>query len=133
MAAMTRYLQKKLLDHTLGIAEYTMPTELWGSLHTASPTESGSFDDEISDTGYSRQAFYGQFTATDLTSGVAQLTSVVNFGPADGDNGTVTYFAISDASSAGNMLFYGVLATAQTFDLDDQFQLNPGQLVIRFD
>ncbi|MCW2309744.1 phage tail fiber protein [Rhodobium gokarnense] len=133
MAAMTRYLQKALLDHALGITAFTIPTELWGSLHTASPTESGSFDDEISDSGYSRQSIFGLMTETDLTSGTSQIDTVVNFGPADGDNGSVTYFAISDASSAGNMLLYGALANSQTFDTNDQFQLNPGQLIIKFD
>ena len=135
MTAMTSYLQKKLLDHALGIAEFTMPTLIYGGLHTASPTDSGSLAAEVSTsaTGYARQSLLTKMSATDATTGLSSLNAVVNFGPATADWGTVTYFSISDALTAGNMLFWGVLTTSQTTPIGEQFQLVAGQLQITLD
>ena len=38
MAAMSDYLERKLLDHTLGTAAYTHPSQAYLALHTADPT-----------------------------------------------------------------------------------------------
>lgn len=135
MAAMTSYLQKKLLDHTLGISSFTMPAAIFGALHTASPTEAGSTAAEVSTSGsgYSRQSLLGKMSAADSVTGLSVLNSVVNFGPATSDWGTVTDFSISDASTTGNMTLYGELTTAQTTPIGEQFQLVAGQLSIAFD
>jgi hypothetical protein len=42
MSQMTDYLEKKLLDHTLGKAAYTMPTTVYLALFTADPGDTGS-------------------------------------------------------------------------------------------
>ena len=39
MANMTNFLEKKLLDHTLGKASWTMPTTVYMGLFTSDPGE----------------------------------------------------------------------------------------------
>jgi hypothetical protein len=45
---------------------------------------------------------------------VATNTGNVTFGPASADWVTAVAWSIADASSAGNILYYGPLSTAQT-------------------
>ena len=118
MAAMTSYLQKKLLDHSLGKAAYTMPVSVTLSLHTASPGESGSTVNEVSTigSGYARITITSNMNVTDAVTGVSANSSVITFGPATTDWGTVSYIAIND--TLGNMLMYGALDEVQTTPLD---------------
>lgn len=134
MVAMTSYLEKKLLDHTLGIAAYTMPTTVYLSLHNASPGQSGSFASEITTTasGYARIAITSKMNPTDNVTGISVSNVAIVFGPATIDWGTINYIAISDASGGGNMLLYGALAVAQTTPIGESVQLLSGQLITQF-
>lgn len=125
MASATNYLAKKILDHVLGVAVYTPPTQLNLSLHLASPTVSGSYANEVTGAGYARINIFGDISAADLTTRRSYNTTVFNIGPATADWGTVTYAAISDES--GNMLLFQPLAEAQTISIGGQFQLTPAQ------
>ncbi|WP_377846978.1 hypothetical protein [Bosea sp. UC22_33] len=49
------YLEKKLLDHSLGVAAYTMPGTVYLALFTADPGEAGP-GTEVSGNGYARQS-----------------------------------------------------------------------------
>lgn len=51
MAALTNYGEEKLSKHLLGVTSFTMPAELYISLHTADPTETGATG-EITAGGY---------------------------------------------------------------------------------
>jgi hypothetical protein len=133
MAAMTAYLQKKLLDHALGIASYTMPVSVTMSLHTASPGDSGSYVDEVTtvSSGYSRQSITASMNATVLATGVASNSVTVSFGPALIDWGTVAYVGVND--TLGNMLLYGALDEVQTTPIGESVQFSAGQFLIQFD
>lgn len=133
MAAMTQFLQKKLLDHTLGIATWTKPTDVLLALHTADPGETGStaFEVSTSGTGYTRKSILSIMSATLLTSGRSTLTSSVTFGPALTDWGDISHATVHD--QLGNALFYGALASIQSVVTGQSFQLTPGQFIIGFD
>jgi hypothetical protein len=131
MAAMTSYLQKKLLDHALGKAAYTMPVSVTASLHTASPTETGSYASEVSAGGYARVSITSLMNAADATTGIATNSSTITFGPASADWGTVAYVAIND--TLGNMLMYAALTEVQTTPSGDSVQFSPGQFISTFD
>lgn len=134
MSSMTAYLQKKLLDHSLGIASYTMPTTVYLSLHTSDPGETGSLSGEITTSGsaYARISLATKMNATDSSTGVSENNTTITFGPATTDWGTVTHVAISDASTAGNMLMKGPLSTAQTATIGQSIQFTSGQLSATF-
>lgn len=135
MAGMTSYLQKKLLDHFLSIASYTVPTTVYISLHTASPTDAGSHTNEIStsSTGYARQSITTHMGATDATTGISVNTSTLTFGAAIANWGTISYLGVEDASTAGNMCMYGASTVARTVNTGQSFPIVAGQLSIQFD
>lgn len=133
MADMTSYLQKKLLDHSLGLAAYTMPVSVTLSLHTASPTETGSTVDEVTTvgSGYARISITASMNVTNATTGVSSNSAVITFGPATVDWGTVSHVAIND--TLGNMLMYGALDEVQTTPIGETVQFSPGQFIAQFD
>lgn len=129
----TSYLRKKLLDHALNKAAWVAPTELYLSLHTGDPTISGSLTDEISTSGtnYARQRLDTKLGTVDATTGISLLNDWITTLAALTEWGTITHIGISDAATAGNMLYFGQLTAAQTTTIGQAFQLAPGQLSIQ--
>jgi hypothetical protein len=105
MSSLTAYLQKKLGDHAIGKASYTMPT-VHLALLSASPGEAGSLTSEFSGGSYARVALTAKMGAADSTTGISLNTSVVTFPSPTAAWGSLVYAAIVDASSGGNVLFY---------------------------
>jgi len=132
MSQMTNYLEKKLLDHTLGKAAFSMPTTTYLALFTSDPGETGSLAAEVSAGGYSRQAITSAMAATNSTTGVSNNSNVITFGPASADWGTITHIGIMDASTGGNMLLFGALTSARTIQNGDSLQFAAGSLVLTF-
>lgn len=132
-AAKTSYLRKKVLDHILNKALWTPPTQLWLSLHTGDPTISGSLTDEVtmSASQYERQRIDTKMGPVDAITGISLLTDWVTTLAALIEWGTITHIGISDATTGGNMLYYGQLTAAQTTTIGQAFQLAPGQLSIQ--
>lgn len=119
MAAKSDYLRNKLLDHALGKLAFTMPTNVYLALCTATVTSglTGSTITEATYTGYARK----QIQASDLSSaasGLSQNSAQLVFNACTGGSSTITYFAICDNSStgAGNLLYYGPLTASKTID-----------------
>lgn len=116
--ALSDYLEKKFLDHVTNNAAFTQPTTLFLALFSTDPTDAGS-GTEIStgvDTAYARQQIH--FAAatsgagTAVSNGTTSANGVaVSFGAASSSY-TVYHIGIFDASSAGNLLFYGPLTAA---------------------
>lgn len=126
---MTSYTQKKLQDNIYGLAAFVMPPVVYASIHTASPTDSGSLANEVTTaaSGYTRIAVTSLMNGTDGTTGIAANNASIIFGPALIDWGTVTYVAISDAITGGNMLLYGPLTEVQTTPIGESVQFSAGQ------
>jgi hypothetical protein len=112
--AMTRYLRKKLGDHSIGKASFTMPTTVYLALFTADPTDAGTLTNEATGTGYGRIAITSLFGTFDTTTGIATNSSDVDFGVPAGNWGFITHAAILDASTAGNMLYFEALPTGRS-------------------
>jgi hypothetical protein len=112
--AMTRYLRKKLGDHSIGKAAFTMPTTAYLALFTASPTDAGTLTNEASGTGYARIAITSLFGTFDTTTGIATNSSDVDFGVPAGNWGLITHAALLDALTSGNMLYFEALPTARS-------------------
>lgn len=102
----TQYLRKKLGDHSIGKLAFTMPTTVFAALFTANPTDAGSLASEVTGGSYARQAITTPMGAFDATTGIATLVTDVFFPTATGNWGTITYIAIIDALTVGNMLYY---------------------------
>jgi hypothetical protein len=104
----SNYLENALLNATLANVSYTTPATVYTALYSVAPTDSTS-GTELSGSGYARVS-----TAFSVSSGVATNTGNVTFGPASADWVTAVAWSIADASTSGNILYYGPLSTAQT-------------------
>jgi hypothetical protein len=136
MAGMTSYLQKALLDDLLGIASYSTPATVYLSLHTASPTDTGSHANEVgSGKNYVRQSLASKMGAANSSSGISVNTATITFGVASADWGTITDVAMEDVSTlaGGNMLMWGAPTIATTVNSGASYVLSASQLAMRFD
>ncbi len=125
MSAKSNYLELKVLDHFLGTASTSAPSNVYLSLHTANPDEDGS-GTEVSGSGYSRNVV----TFASASSGSTASNSVEEFTASGGAFGTVTHFGIWDASSSGNLLYYGALTASKTIADGDTLRFASGAITI---
>jgi len=125
MSAMSDYLENAFLDHFTGTTSTTAPTAVYLGLSTASMNDDDS-GTELSGSGYARQAItFGSSSSGTITSNAA-----VEFPAATASWGSVSHWAIYDASSAGNQLFHGSFATAKTIATGDILKVASGDLSI---
>lgn len=112
---LSEYASKKILEHAMGKTAWTMPTNVYVALFIGDPLGAGS---ELADppaTDYAREQTTGASWGTAaFTSPTASITSAANidFGTAGADWGTVTYVAIYDAATDGNLIASGPLEVA---------------------
>jgi len=123
----SNYLENKVLLHVFGATAYTAPTTLYVGLFTSDPGEGGT-GTEVSGGSYARQTIV--FT---VTANHASNTAAVEFPTATASWGTVTYAAIYDAVSGGNLLAYGALTTSKTIASGDVLRIHAGDFDINLD
>lgn len=126
MAAMSDYLENKLLDHVLGNTAFTQPANLYLALFTSDPADDAS-GTECSGNAYARTAI----TFNAASGGAADNAATVTFPtPTPGDWGTVTHFGIFDAATAGNLLVHGALTTSKVTAASDPVEFLAGDVTI---
>lgn len=123
----SNYLENKVLLHVFGATAYTAPTTLYVGLFTSDPGEGGT-GTEVSGGSYARQT-----VAFTVAGNLASNTAAVEFPTASASWGTITYAAVYDAATGGNLLGSGGLATAKTIDSGDVFRIPAGDLDITLD
>lgn len=135
--AKTNYLEEALLNHVLRNTAYTSPAGVYVALFTESPTETGSLTNELSGDGYARQAV--TFGAPTQEGGPAQVanTAEVVFPAATDAWPEATHWAVVDAATTGNVLYYALLLDAnedpqpRTILQGDQLRFAVGELRVR--
>ena len=150
--AASNYLESKLLDHVLnhGSAPYTGVSTVYvglfasGGNNTALNTalESGTNSTsgtgnwgyyEINNGSYARQSVTFAAASGGSISSNATVTfpgATANYNSAGSQGQTVTHLAIMDASTGGNVYFYGALTTSKTVSSGDQFTISSGNLTV---
>lgn len=123
----SNYLENKVLLHVFGATSYTAPTTLYAALFTSDPGEAGT-GTEVSGGSYARQTI--TFTVTGAS---AANTAAVEFPTASASWGTVTYGAIYDAVSGGNLLASGALTTSKTIASGDVLRIPASSFTITLD
>ena len=123
----SNYLENKVLLHVFGATAYTAPSTLYVALFTSDPGETGS-GTEVSGGSYARQT-----VAFTVTGNQASNTAAVEFPTATGSWGTITYAAVYDALSGGNLLAYGALTTSKTIASGDVLRIPAGDFDINLD
>lgn len=131
MSAASDYLENKVLDHVLGGTAYTAPATLYLGLFTSNgglENNTAGSQTEISGGSYARKAV--TFTVSGNT---ATNSATVTFDAATANWGTITHVAVMDASTSGNVLFWGAVTTSKTIESGDTFQVSSGNLSISLD
>lgn len=121
MAAASTYLANKLLDHALGVNSFTMPNPVYVALNTSDPTAAGD-NTEYSGGSYARYAASFS-TAIDAATSNPGIITFNSLGVT-----TITHVSIWDASTAGNMLFFGELNDPITTANGDNLNFDAGDL-----
>jgi hypothetical protein len=128
--SLTNYLEGKLAEHVLRNTAYTPATTLYVALHTADPTEVGNVAEVTTGayTSYARKTVTFNANSGGICASAADLTWNI-----DGAGVTISHITISDALTAGNVLFYGPLNTSKTMANGEIFRIPAGSLTVGFD
>jgi hypothetical protein len=115
----TTYLVNKIEDHVLGGGSYTRPATVYVALFTARGTvaqaNAGTNFTEVATGAYARVAVTNNATNWPAASAKAKSNDTdVVFPEATADWGTVTCWGLYDASTAGNLLYWGDLTVNRT-------------------
>ena len=134
----SNYLEKKALDHALGVATFAAPDNQFLALHTQSAGEDGS-GDELSDAATGQCAGYARacicFNATTLGTGQATgPTANIEFTNSSSTTAwpQICYFGIWDCATAGagNLLYYGSLTEGKTIAACDTLRFTTDSICI---
>lgn len=115
MSDATNYAENKLIDHLLGTASFTMPTNTFVKLHIGAPGEDATGNPAGETTRKEANFNAGSNGAATL----AATVSWTNVSTAE----TYSHFSIWDAVTGGNPLVVGALAAAKTVGVGDNFDL----------
>ena len=127
------YLEDAILDHVLGDTAYTAPGTVYIALFTVAPTDAGG-GTEVTDGSYARKAVTNNATQWPAASGGAKSNGEdIEFAQATGDWGTCVAFAIFDALTAGNMLYWADLETSKAVNSGDTAKFSAGDLDVTED
>lgn len=133
MGSKSNYLENAILNHVLGAQTYTPPATVYVALYTVAPGETGG-GTEVSGGGYARAAVANNTTNWPTTStGTKSNGTVITFPQATAPWGTIVAWAIFDAATGGNMLFYGDVSPSRAVNSGDVAQFAAGALTFTED
>ena len=143
MAAMSDFLENKLVDHLLRGTAYTAPGTLYVALYTTATTDAGAGTEVPLTNNYSRASVVSsgsawantQASGTGVSSGTGGVTSnsaAITFAVPSGSWGTITNFGILSAATGGDLLFHGALTVQQTVNTGNTVSFAAGALQITF-
>jgi len=143
MSAMSDYLENKLVDQLFRGQTAPTTTTLYVGLLTAAPSDSGG-GTEVSGGSYARVAVTSSLAnwagtqaaastvASSGTGGQTSNNAAITFTTPTATWGTVTHFGIYDASTAGNLLFWGALTISKTINQADTVTFPAASLSVTF-
>ena len=115
MPSTSNYAENKIADHLLGTAAWSTVSQVYIKLHTGDPGEACTSNAASHSTRVA-----GNWNAS--SGGVAALSSTVTW-TAVGASETYTHISLWDASSGGNALAYGALASSAAIVAGNTFEL----------
>jgi len=126
----TDFYEGMVIQH-LFESDYSAPDPTYIALFTVAPTDSTT-GTECSGGSYARVSV-ARGAGWTSSGGATENASDITFPEATGSWGEVVAFAIMDASSAGNMLYWGDLSAAKTINDGDTAKIPAGDLDITED
>jgi hypothetical protein len=134
MSNMSDYLEVNIRKHLFRTGSFTKPTVLGVALFTVTPSDSGG-GTEVTGGSYARvdvPPLDANWSAPDATGGLTANVAAITFPTATADWGTVVAVGIFDATSGGNLLFWGPLTANKVVSNGDTFSFAIGALTITF-
>jgi hypothetical protein len=122
--AISNYLSAAVLNATLTNTSYTSPATVYVALYSVAPTPSTG-GTELTGSSYARVAL-----TSSVTANVATSTANVVFGPASATWSTAVSWAVCDAASAGNILYFNALLPNQTVQNSNTLNFQTGNITI---
>ena len=114
--------------HAIELINYSLRNStVYLSLYINEPGADAS-GTEVSGTGYSRVAITLGLPSIVGGKATSSNTNAVNFGTAGSAWGTVSYWAIYDSSTGGQMLWYGAFSRQKTIEVNDSVVVAIGEL-----
>ena len=123
-SVLSNYLINKLLKHITNQAIFTPPATIYLALYTSSPNVDNS-GTEVSGNNYARQAI--SWASIVLGTSVAN-TNTLTFPTATGTWGAVTYLALMDSVSGGNLLAFTPASQTITVTAGTNYVISPSAL-----
>jgi hypothetical protein len=132
--AKSNYLEQKIIEAVLKNTTFAGGANTYVALLTATATPESGTVTEVSGGSYARQAMLAA-SAWSAGSQVTDFYEVSNaadisFPVASADWGTIVAFALYDALTTGNMLYWGALDASKSILNGDQFKFVAGALKI---
>jgi 2-keto-4-pentenoate hydratase len=131
------YQANRVLNKLLRGEDYVVPAAYWIGLFKASNdialrANTIAAADEVTAVGYVRKKIRDDapVTFTASTAAASQLSGTVTWDTAAAAWGTVTFAAITDAPTGGNIILYGALTTPKPVDSGDVFRLPSGLFTV---
>jgi len=121
MGAFSDYLEDAIINEIFRGTPFSAPATLYVALFTVAPTDAGG-GTEVTGGGYARVAVANSATewaATSAGNGTTSNLNPITFPAPTANWGQVVAWAIFDAATAGNMLFYANLTTPKTINNGD--------------
>jgi hypothetical protein len=145
--SISNFLENALIDHILRGRAYTAPTQVYVSLHSADPTDTGA-NELTTANGYGTRpgggaTLYSAWKGTNNevtnvasagTGGQSANQNVITFPTCTGSAWVqATHFGLWDAATAGNFLGGGALTTPKTVQVGDTASFAANQLTFTLD
>lgn len=140
--AFTDYAENTIVDRLVrGQSTPAFPTTWYVALFTSSCSDSAT-GTEVSGGSYARASVTANLTnwagtqsagstaASSGTGGVTSNNGAINFATPSAGWGTVTYWALMDASTSGNMWICAALTTSKTINSGDTVSFAAGALTV---
>lgn len=128
--------EKKTNDKMFGGTDYTPPANYYVALFKSEPTDAGVVV-EADYTSYARVEVANNKTTFSISADDGNATienSIeIRFPTATAGTNAITHFGLFDASTAGNLYAYGVLATPKSYTTGDRPVFEIGALTIKVD
>lgn len=123
LAVKSAYLKNKIIKHVLGEASYTMPTNVYLALYTTNPTENDTGTESTGGSYARQQLSFANAVGGTKTSNTSETFSSM---PAS----TVTHWGVRDASSGGNLLYFGAFDLPIVLTAGNNLPIASGDIVI---
>lgn len=131
MAGFSNYLAQAVINHFVRRSTQSVPAGMHLALFVADPTDANDTTKEVVAAWYGRQSV----SSWSVPSGTVTSTSnsnAVTFNAVTGAPVTITHWGLYDAATSGNLLYSGALSASKTLNINDQFVVDAGALVLDF-